>query len=235
MPGSFGRVNEENRRQWLKKVLLDLPAGSRILDAGAGEQQYRDFCSHLNYVSQDFAGYDPAQLSHGLQMKQWKYPPLDIICDITSIPELDSSFDAILCTEVIEHISNPIACLKEFSRLLKPGGYLILTAPFSSLTHFAPHFYYSGFSRYFYEKELADSGFKILKLIPNGNYFDYLAQELLRLKVVGRRYSKNFFLSRVESWILRSVLKILARLSRNDSGSSELACYGYHVVALKSN
>ena len=53
-----GISNEWNCEKWLGKTLSQIPAGSRILDAGAGELKYKKFCAHLNYVSQDFGQYD---------------------------------------------------------------------------------------------------------------------------------------------------------------------------------
>ena len=49
-----GTLNESTRQQFVKSTLENLPRGLRILDAGAGECQYRKHCSHLHYVSQDF-------------------------------------------------------------------------------------------------------------------------------------------------------------------------------------
>ena len=143
--------NEQSRINWVTAVLEKIPAGWVILDAGAGEQQYKKFCTHLKYVSQDFAAYNPVSNEQGLQMGSWNYGELDIVSDITNIPRADGSFDAILCTEVFEHIPDPIAALKEFSRLLRPGGVLIITAPFCSMTHFAPFHFATGFNKYFYE------------------------------------------------------------------------------------
>lgn len=140
-----GTHNQSVRERWLENALAQIPAGGRILDAGAGQLQYKPFCSHLNYVSQDFSQYDGSGNGVGLQKGGWNQEEIDIISDITNIPEPDSSFDAIMCVEVIEHVPNPVDSLKELTRLLRPGGYLILTAPFSSLTHYAPYYYYSGF------------------------------------------------------------------------------------------
>lgn len=67
------------------------------------------------------------------------------------MPFEDESMDIVLYTEVFEHIKNPISALEEFHRVLRPGGKCILTAPFASLGHMASY-YYSGFSRYWYEK-----------------------------------------------------------------------------------
>ena len=71
-------------------------------------KQYRALCSHLDYVSHDFAQYDGKGDGVGGQTGRWDYGKLDIISDVTSIPEPNNSFDAIMCTEVFEHIPEPI-------------------------------------------------------------------------------------------------------------------------------
>lgn len=165
-------------------------------------------------------------------MNKWDYSGLDIISDIGSIPEPDGSFDAILCTEVFEHIINPVEAVQEFSRLLVPGGHLIITAPFCSLTHFAPYHFYSGFSRYFYETCLKNFGFEIIELKSNGNYFEYLAQEMHRLESVSARYSK-FAIKKKGRKSIAAILKLLESMSRDEKDSSELLCYGWHIYARK--
>jgi len=227
-----GTTNESTRVAWLKNTLAAVPAGSRILDAGAGECQYSRFCDHLTYVSQDFAQYDGRGDEGALQMGDWCQDGLDIVGDITEIPEPDASFDAIMCVEVLEHLPDPLAAIREFTRLLRPGGSLILTAPFCSLTHFSPFHFASGFNRYFYEHHLPIQGFKIVEIEANGNYFEYLAQELRRLLSVGERYSGSGP-TRIERYALRSVIGMLARFSDRDQESKELLCFGYHVLATK--
>lgn len=229
----YGSRNEANREKWLEERLRQIPQGSRLLDAGAGEQHFRRYCDHLDYVAQDFAEYAPDGLDSGLQMRKWDYGKLDIISDITSIPEEDASFDAILCSEVFEHVPEPVLAIKEFSRLLRPGGQLILTAPFVSLTHFAPYHYATGFNRYFYETHLKANSFSIDEISCNGSFFELIAQELRRVRSVGRKYSRGRpgFL---ESLAMRTVLKMLRRLGAKDSGSSELACFGLFVLATRT-
>ena len=229
-----GTQNEAARHKWVRSALKSIPQDWRLLDAGAGEQQYRGFCSHLRYVCQDFAEYRPEAEKAGLRMKSWDYGQLDIVSDITDIPEPDASFDAILCTEVLEHIPEPTLAIKEFSRLLRVGGVLILTAPFCSLTHLAPYHYSSGFNRYFYKEHLPAHGFEITEISPNGHYFDYLAQELHRLPSMMISYTTL----RLHNWIARLVagvvLTLLQQCADRDAGSSEVLTFGYHVRATRT-
>ena len=117
-----GRKNKITRDLWIERTLGQITKGSKILDAGAGELQYKKYCQHLEYVSQDFGQYDGKGNSEGLQTEKWDNTKLDIFSDITNIPVTDSSFDTIMCIEVFEHIPEPINSIKEFSRIIKQGG-----------------------------------------------------------------------------------------------------------------
>jgi ubiquinone/menaquinone biosynthesis C-methylase UbiE len=225
-----GTTNESNRVDWIEVTLKRIPEGSRILDAGAGECQFKKFCSHLNYISQDFAQYTGGG-QIGLQTGTWDNTQLDIISDITAIPVENASFDAVMCTEVLEHVPDPVAAIKELNRVLRPGGFLLITAPFASLTHFAPYHFASGLSRFFYEHHLDNMGYQITDIQMNGNYFEYIAQEVRRLKRVSKQYSKGYnFLDKI---FIHLNLWTLQRLSKNDTNSNELLCYGIHVFAKK--
>ena len=226
--------NKENRETWLKKTIKNIPKGKNILDAGAGELQYKKFCDHLKYTSQDFGKYTGNNLSEGLQMGKWDNSKLDILSDITKIPVKKSSFDAIMCIEVIEHLPEPAKAIKEFSRILKRGGSLIITAPFCSLTHFAPYYFANGYSKYWYEKILNENGLEIIEIDYNGNYFEYLAQEFKRVESVAKQYSE---IKKVHYYLLRFlkplILLVLKYFSKNDTNSNELLCFGLHIHAKK--
>lgn len=227
-----GKKNQSRREAWLAETLAAIPSGQRILDAGAGELQYKRFCSQLDYVSQDFGKYTGGGDGAGLQMAAWDQSQLDIKSDITSIPEPDSSFDAVMCIEVLEHVPDPIRALRELTRLLRRGGTLILTAPFCSLTHFSPHFYQTGYSRYFYEYWLRELGYDIVDLQWNGSYFEYLAQELRRVNWAGNQYA-NSSPTWLERFSIGVVLRCLNRLANRDNGSEQLLSFGLHVKAKK--
>lgn len=233
-PVQIGTINEQPRNQWIEQQLIGLPAGLRILDAGCGEQQHRKFCQHLNYIGQDFDSYHGEGDRKGLQMGNWDQSNIDIISDILSIPEPDQSFDVVLCSEVFEHLPDPLGALKEFERLLVSGGKLILTAPFCSLTHFSPYHFYSGFNKYFYETNLKKHSFEILNIETNGNFFDYVAQELRRINYVAQRYT-NYNLTELDHNTIYQSLSLLEIINQEHNNSSELLCFGYHVLAEKQS
>lgn len=82
-----------------------------------------------------------------------------------NIPYPDNHFDNILCTEVLEHAADPQQLADEMHRVLKPGGTLVLTVPFSARVHHAPYDFHR-FTRYglaemfkpFAQQELAPRG-----------------------------------------------------------------------------
>lgn len=227
-----GTHNETTRHQWMESTLKKIPQGAKILDAGAGELRFKKFCAHLEYVSQDFAQYNGQGNQAGLQTKTWDNSKLDIVSDITDIPVEDGSFDAVMCNEVLEHVPDPKAAIRELDRILIKDGYLILTAPFCSLTHFAPYHFSTGFNQYFYKNHLEVLGYDILDLHANGNYFEFLAQELRRLPTVGERYS-NHKPDSPQALAIQAVLEYLDQASHTDRGSNELLCFGYQVFAQK--
>ena len=156
----FWNPNAWRRDQWIQALAARLPAGSRVLDAGAGASKYRPFFAHCRYETQDFCLYQ------GELVKYLR--PIDHVCDITRIPLPDASLDAILCTEVLEHVVEPAAVLKEFSRLLKPGGQLWLTAPLGCNVHMEPVHFFNGFTEYWYRHWLPVFGLSFESITPQG-------------------------------------------------------------------
>jgi SAM-dependent methyltransferase len=223
--------NEFSRQVWLKKVLSSLPASCRLLDAGAGQLKNRDLCKHLDYVSQDFCAYEgiPGALSNGLHTNRWDTSQVDIVSDITTIPAPDASFDAILCSEVLEHVPDPTLALDEFARLLKPDGVLVLTAPFISFVHMAPYHFCTGFTKYWYQHHLTKRGFDIQELTANGDWHSILRQELTRLGGLEREKG-NW------AWpiaYLYGLLGLVYFKFRSKKTTDDLACFGWQCVARK--
>jgi SAM-dependent methyltransferase len=171
--------NAYTRDEWVAKKAKTINQGAKVLDVGAGQCPYRNLFSHCRYMTQDFIKYQGT--TSGPQIETWNYGKIDYTCDITDIPVPDESFDAILCTEVIEHIPNPITALQELSRILIPGGRLFLTAPLCSGLHQEPYHYYSGFSPHFYNKFLAEFNLEIVEITPIGGLMKHVGQEIHRV------------------------------------------------------
>ena len=110
---------------------------------------------------------------------------------------------------------------------------MIITAPFCSLTHFSPYHFHSGFNRYFYKTHLQKLGFKIIEIKANGNYFEYLAQEIRRIPQVKTMYVGSSKQNIFEAIANKISLYFLDKWSKRDKGSDELLCFGYHVFAKK--
>jgi SAM-dependent methyltransferase len=67
---------------------------------------------------------------------------IDAQADACRLPFFDDAFDVIICAEVLEHTRTPELVLNELRRVLKPGGKLLLTAPFAFPIHYSPTDYY---------------------------------------------------------------------------------------------
>lgn len=222
--------NLYQRTEWVKHQLESIPKDSVILDAGCGSQQFRRFCDHLIYKSQDLGQYDfddkktLGSENGGIGISEpYQFGEIDYVGNIWNINEVDNSFDAILCTEVFEHIPYPVETVKEFSRLMKPGGKLILTVPGNCLRHFDPIFFYSGFSDRWLEKFLPDYQFEIEQILPVGDYYSWLSVEIAR--------------TALNHSILAKILLLPAFLyyfnKRETEASVNTLCMGYHVLATK--
>lgn len=226
-------LNESARKAWLQLVLSELPSGASILDVGAGELGNKKYCGHLQYVSQDFGQYvSPTVQSSidSLHPGKWDTTRVDIVSDIIHIPCPPESFDALLCSEVLEHVPDPISALDEFYRILKPNGILIITAPFSSNVHMAPFHFYSGFTRYWYEHHLETKGMKIKTLTANGDWFALMWQEISHLPSIERGLNKWTWPT---AYIFCAVAYLYFRLLRKKN-DSPLSCFGWQCVAIKT-
>lgn len=170
------RFNLDNRDKWIKKEAALCLSGSFVIDIGAGSCPYKKYFQHCNYKSHDFKKLNPSQLRD-----KAGYCKIDFVGDITKIPIESDSVDVALCTEVIEHVPDPIKAIYEIARILKPGGILLLSAPLASGLHQEPYHFYGGYTPYWYQLFLRKAGFDQIIVKANGGFFSHYAQESLRL------------------------------------------------------
>jgi SAM-dependent methyltransferase len=92
---------------------LQLRPGDRILDYGCADQPYRRFFAEgVAYVGADLDGNPDADV---------------VLRPDGTIPVPEASFDAVMSTQVLEHVTDPGAYLSECFRVLRPGGRMLLS------------------------------------------------------------------------------------------------------------
>ena len=133
---------------------------------------------------------------------------------------------------VHRNMPDQVIALGNPARIIKKDGVLIITAPFCSLTHFSPYHYFTGFNKYWYEYQLKKFGFDILEIASNGNYFSYLSQEINRVPEISVKYADHH-LNKMEKLIIKMARKLLMNINKEDRGSNELLCFGYHILSKK--
>jgi SAM-dependent methyltransferase len=145
-----------------------LPAGVRILDAGAGEGRYAHYFARQRYCGVDLAVGDTA----------WDYSRLDVLADLTALPFRAGAFLAAINVVTLEHLREPARALAEIARTLEPGGQVLLAAPHEWEVHQAPHDYFR-YTRYGLQHLLEQAGFEDVDIRAVGGYFRLVARRLL--------------------------------------------------------
>jgi 2-polyprenyl-3-methyl-5-hydroxy-6-metoxy-1,4-benzoquinol methylase len=118
------------RQNWALKTLdavTRLGEVRHVINVGCGEgdidHERRARCAHL--VSCDILEGD---VRHALAMNaDWEAAYL--VADAQGLPFDDGSFDVACCFDVIEHVADPHACLRELARMVRAGGHVVLTCP----------------------------------------------------------------------------------------------------------
>lgn len=159
----------------------EIPQGARVLDAGAGSQNYRIFYKNHKYEATDFCEVDKAYDDR---------ENLDFICDLHNIPRSENTYDAIINLQVLEHVQDPQKVINEFYRILKKKGKLFLTCPQGWGLHDEPHNYFN-FARYGLELLFKNAGFKVIFIKERGGFFSYLAVRLQEMPWIFLRRFKS--------------------------------------------
>ena len=108
----------------------ELSRGGRVLDFGCGDGALLGVV-HKRHpgMALDLHGFDPNELAVHLARETLAQHRVPATIHTSLVAVADGFFDAVLCSEVIEHASEPELLLCEIARVLKPGGRLVLTTP----------------------------------------------------------------------------------------------------------
>jgi SAM-dependent methyltransferase len=194
-------------------------ASGRLLDLGCGKAPlygvYRQFATDVQCI-------DWGNSLHGAVY-------LDKVCDLTgTIPYPDKSFDTIILSDVLEHLPEPMNCWREMSRLLAPGGKVILNVPFYYQLHEEPHDYYR-YTEFALRRFAEKSGFEVIELKAVGGVVEILADVTAKLLA----QAKLNYAARAVQCLARGFSRTSfgSRISRRTSKRFPL---GYFMIAEKN-
>jgi SAM-dependent methyltransferase len=102
-------------------------SGKRVLDVGCGSKPYQPFFS----AAASYVGVDVQE-----------NPLADLHGAIEALPVEDSSFDVVLCTQVLEHVDDPAAAVRELHRVTAPGGRVLASTHGTQVYHPNPGDYW---------------------------------------------------------------------------------------------
>jgi SAM-dependent methyltransferase len=142
-------------------------ARGRLVDIGCGSKPWKGlFAEHVDeHIGVDLVPSDRDPTA------------VDIIAGAYEIPLPDGYADTVLITSVLEHLEEPQRAIDETHRLLRPGGHLLLSAPFFWHLHEEPRDFYR-FSPYALRNLLEQAGYEILELHPLAGAWTTLSIEL---------------------------------------------------------
>lgn len=124
----------------------------QLLDVGCGTKPYRMLFS----AASDYAGLEVDTTGNRAAKRA------DFFYDGNTFPFEDASHDGVICNQVLEHVFNPDQFLREISRVLKPGGDLLLTVPFVWDEHEQP-WDYARYSSFGLRSLLERNGFVVIE------------------------------------------------------------------------
>jgi SAM-dependent methyltransferase len=105
-----------------------------VLDVGCGQSPYRFL---LDPATTRYVGIDI------IDADKFDYRNSDVVTfDGVHIPFPDDSFDAVICTEVLEHVADFQGLVDEIRRVMKEGAEAIVTVPWSARRHYVPYDYF---------------------------------------------------------------------------------------------
>jgi SAM-dependent methyltransferase len=134
---------------------ISLYAKGKLLDDGCGNKPYEEW---YKQVTTEQTGCDVIQSDAH---------KVDVVCPATALSFPDNSFDTVLCTQVLEHVYDHHAVIREANRVLQPGGKLILTVPFCWELHEEPYDFFR-VSKHGLKELFEENNFEVLTIKANG-------------------------------------------------------------------
>ena len=138
----------------------------KVLDFGCGQKPYKSLFSE----AEEYIGVDIENEGHNHEKED-----IDFYYDGKKLPFDNNCFDHVFSSEVLEHVFNHDEILPEIYRVLRNGGYFLVTVPFSWEEHEVPHDN-CRFTHFGIENLLIKHGFSIIESKKSGHFFAVISQ-----------------------------------------------------------
>lgn len=162
---------------------------------------------------------------------------LDVQGDAAKIPFAVNAFDWVLCSEVLEHVTDSSRVLNEAHRVLAPGGTLVATVPFLFRIHADP-IDIARYTEYFLIRTLRESGFSQIRIEKQGLFWslalDMLRELLRKLALEGRRRGLVTIGSKLLSNLRPKAISFDSRSEMQNHDFYGRYVGGYGIVAVKT-
>jgi SAM-dependent methyltransferase len=178
----LGTYYPDFRDAWLAHTRID-GKPDRVLDAGCGggeiHGEYKRFKVPVDYYGVDLAVGNASEFR------------VSAVADLHKLPFKDESFDKIICNQVLEHVNDPQAVLRQFFRVLRPGGSLHIAVPFLWHLHQEPYDRFR-FSLNGLQYVLSEAGLQPQSIVPMGGFFMVLRYVLTSWGLVTESWPRPF-------------------------------------------
>jgi 2-polyprenyl-6-hydroxyphenyl methylase/3-demethylubiquinone-9 3-methyltransferase len=122
----YAYAYEKRRRETVRLLTEVLPPGARVLDVAAAQGNFSLTLAELGF---DVTWNDlRAELADYVRLKHER-GQITFAAGNAFELEFPSRFDAVLITEIIEHVAHPDDFLAKAAALVRPGGYIVMTTP----------------------------------------------------------------------------------------------------------
>ncbi|MFL5817538.1 MAG: class I SAM-dependent methyltransferase [Conexibacter sp.] len=199
---------------FMSRAAASLSPGARVLDAGAGDAPYRELFAHCDYRTSDWS----SSVHAGGRSA-------DVVASLDALPLPDAQLDAVLNTQVLEHVADPQAVLHELARILAPGGELWLTVPLVNELHEEPHDYFR-YTPYGLTTLFERAGLEVVSIEPLTGFYTTLAMLLRHAGLITGVRERGDVPRRLLAATLRGAATLLPRLDRLDERHALPLGYG---------
>lgn len=174
-----------------KNWIDSLPSDYLVLDLGCGRLTNSNLLKNSKAIYMDGAYFEG----------------VNVVCDFAKkIPIKSASVDAILFSNVLEHVPEPQFLMKEISRILKEDGELLLLVPYSIKLHQTPFDFYR-YTNFALEYLSDNSGLKVNEIRNVGGILNIIGVTL-RIALQNEEKALNRFLLNLQYLVYRIQKKI---------------------------